>query len=89
MKSRSLEQKLFHNSLFLLSRRWEVVRVDELHGVEVAGVHKGVQLLSVQVASVHECVQLLSGVHNGIQLLCLQFSGMHRRAKDRRMKTTI
>ena len=64
MKSRCLEQKLFHDSLFLLSGGWEVVRVDELHGVEVAGVDEGVQLLS----SVHNCVQLLGlecgGVHH-------------------------
>ena len=42
MKSRCLEQKLFDDSLFLLSGGREVVRVDELHGVEVPGVYEGV-----------------------------------------------
>ena len=62
MKSRCLEQKLFDDSLFLLSGGWEVVRVDELHGVEVAGVDEG--------------VQLFPSVHNRIQLLCLECGGV-------------
>ena len=62
MKSRCLEQKLFDDSLFLLSGGWEVVRVDELHGVEVASVDEG--------------VQLFPSVHNRIQLLCLECGGV-------------
>ena len=63
MKSRCLEQKLFDDSLFLLSGGWEVVRVDELDGVEVAGVDEG--------------VQLFPSVHNCIQLLCLECGRVH------------
>ena len=77
MKSRCLEQKLLHDGLFLFSGGWEVVRVDELHGVEVAGMHERVQLLSVQVAGVYEGVQLLSSVHNCVQLLGLECGGVH------------
>ena len=63
--------------------------MDELHGVEVPSMDQGVQLLSVQVAGVHKGVQLFSSVHNSAQLLCLQCGSVYHRAKGRRMKTTI
>ena len=74
MESRSLEQELLHNSLFLLSGGGKVVRVDELYGVEISRVNKRVELFSVEISRVNKGVQLLS---NGIQLVCFERGSMH------------